>query len=183
MSFNDFNTSADELIYAAETGDVDALTTLLNSGVSPRIGFRQPLMAAILNNHTSAVKLLLTRGALDECLAVTSSEHYSFPESGDITCSLHFAALHGKVDVVKMLLGLGISVDCVDGVGRTALGFAARAGRIEVVRLLVQCGADLGKVDREGLTALDHAAAAVEVGVIEFLRGEMKRQAKIKAKV
>ncbi|KAL4902706.1 hypothetical protein BDW74DRAFT_180407 [Aspergillus multicolor] len=180
IPFAEFDISADELLYAAETGDIASLTTLLDSGISPRIGLRKPLMAAILNNHSSAVKLLLQRGALDECLAVTSSEHDSFPKSDDITCSLHFASMHGKTDVVKMLLGLGISVNCVDRAGRTALGVAARAGKIDLVRLLVACGADLSHVDSEGLTAVDHAAAAVEVEVIEFLRREMRRRVRAK---
>ncbi|KAL6238471.1 hypothetical protein BDW75DRAFT_227905 [Aspergillus navahoensis] len=180
MSFNEFNITATELEYACEIGDFTFISNLLDSGTSPRIGQRKPLMAAILNNHVEVVKLLLSRGALDECVALASGERDSSPETSDITGSLQFAAMHGKVDVVKALLGMGAAVDGVDRAGRTALGFAARAGKTGVARLLVEAGASLTKVDREGMTALDHAAAAVEVEVIDFLRGEMR---KTKAKV
>ncbi|KAL4976022.1 ankyrin repeat-containing domain protein [Aspergillus desertorum] len=180
MSFNEFNITANELEYACETGNVTFMTSLLDSGTSPRTGQRKPLMAAILNNHVEVVKLLLCHGVLDECVVVASDERDSSPEASDITGSLQFAAMHGKTDVVKALLGMGIAVDCIDRAGRTALGFAARAGKADIVRLLAEAGASLIMIDREGMTALDHAAAAVEVEVIEFLRMEMR---KTKAKV
>ncbi|KAL4768536.1 ankyrin repeat-containing domain protein [Aspergillus nidulans var. acristatus] len=180
MSFNNFDITANEFEYACETGDAAFIADLLDSRTSLRIRQRKPLMAAILNNHVEVVRLLLSRGASDECLAVTADERESSPEMSDITGCLQFAAMHGKVDVVEALIRMGIAVDCVDRAGRTALGFAARAGEIDVVRLLVEAGASLTKVDKEGMTALDHAAAAMEVEVIEFLRWEMRKS---KAKV
>ncbi|KAL3431649.1 ankyrin repeat-containing domain protein [Aspergillus tetrazonus] len=175
MSFNNFDITANEFEYACETGDAAFIADLLDSRTSPRIGQRKPLMAAILNNHVEIVRLLLSRGAPDECLAVTADERALSLEASDITGSLQFAAMHGKIDVIEALLRMGIAVDCVDRAGRTTLGFAARAGEIDVVRLLVGAGASLTKVDKEGMTALDHAAAAVEIEIIEFLRGEMRK--------
>lgn len=175
MSYNNFDITANEFEYACETGDAAFIADLLNSRASPRIGQRKPLMAAILNNHVEIVRLLLSRGAPDECLAVTADERALSLEASDVTGSLQFAAMHGKIDIVVALLRMGIAVDCVDRAGRTALGFAARAGEIDIVRLLVEAGASLTKVDKEGMTALDHAAAAVEIEIIEFLRGEMRK--------
>lgn len=61
-----------------------------------------------------------------------------------------------------LLLDAGVSVDTVDGHGRTPLHFAAINGRAEVVELLLACGANPDAQDQNGLTAL-HLAPSREV--------------------
>lgn len=60
------------------------------------------------------------------------------------------AAKLGCMDMVKMLLDLGVPVNCPDAKGWTALHAAAEGGHLEVVKALLQheasCSFDLMEI-------------------------------------
>ncbi|BCS30466.1 ankyrin repeat domain-containing protein [Aspergillus puulaauensis] len=169
--------AVDELVSACQEGKTLHVKTLLDEGLSPRLGLRKALEEAILHNHADIVKLLLKRGVLDQCMVESSEDECPWPlEPADTTGSLQFAAINGKIDVVRALLEWDIRlVDCVDSLKRTALSFAARAGHIETVHVLLVATADINAVDVDGLTALDHAQAAGNRDVVELLEAKLTR--------
>ncbi|KAL5015430.1 hypothetical protein ScPMuIL_009700 [Solemya velum] len=71
--------------------------------------------------------------------------------------ALHLAAYFGHLDVVKLLLENGASVNMVNNVGDSALHRAAYTGRMNMVMLLLGHGADVSAVNAEGLSSLSVA--------------------------
>ena len=55
---------------------------------------------------------------------------------------LHMAALHGHLDVVKILLDVGTEPNMADVFGQTPLYLARHSGHKEVVKILLDGGAD-----------------------------------------
>ena len=115
---------------------------------SPRIVFATALMRAAFAADLELVKLLLAHGA---------NPHI---ESADRETTLMAACGTGfingyhrehppaeRLEVVKLLVGLGEDVNAADSYGITPLMVAANLGDIEVVRYLIDKGADLGAHD------------------------------------
>jgi len=67
--------------------------------------------------------------------------------------ALHWACVHGRVDVVRTLLDAGAPLDARSVSGATALVEAVRSGRPNLVQLLVDRRADLHCVTRNGRRA------------------------------
>src|SRR5579862_7985562 len=91
---------SDALVKAAENGDLEAMTKLLDSGVSPNADSsgdegRSALSEAAAGGHLEAVKLLLARGA-----DVNAED--SWGENALVS-----ASLWGNVDVVRLLISKG----------------------------------------------------------------------------
>ena len=81
----------------------------------------------------------------------------------EIQTGQHFtwAAWHGHVDVVKVLIQNGADVNAVAVNKWTALHFAAENGHVDVAKVLIQNGADVNAVHKDKRTAL-HIAAGSE---------------------
>ena len=82
--------------------------------------------------------------------------------SSDGPFTLHFAATHGELDRLSVLLSrpaVRLNVDSRDpDTGWTALHFAARGGHSEFADRLIGCGADVNALGPEGETPLHLAA-------------------------
>ena len=74
---------------------------------------------------------------------------------------IHWAALTGHADVVKVLLESGANANAVDKGKDTALHLAAGHGHVDVAKVLIQNGAKVNAVNFRGRTAL-HVAAKYE---------------------
>ncbi|XP_060560318.1 myotrophin-like [Ruditapes philippinarum] len=75
------------LHFAADYGQTDVITCLLDNGADinkPDKHGISPLLAAIWENHTDAVKLLLERGASKEGKAPDGTSYYDCAETDDI---------------------------------------------------------------------------------------------------
>lgn len=59
------------------------------------------------------------------------------------TTPLFFAAQGGHLDVVKILMKTGASVDTPSADGGTPLFVAAQGGHVKIVRELLDCGANV----------------------------------------
>jgi cytochrome c len=120
----------------AKTGDVQALKTVLDTGidVDESDGRATPLYYAVTKGHVEAVKLLVSRGA-----DVNRNTSWGPP--------IINAAWNCKPDILKLLLAKGAKPNAVFK-SDTALHMAAERGQLDCVRLLVEAGADVNALNR-----------------------------------
>jgi uncharacterized protein len=151
--------NGNSLYLAAESGDVAAVSKLLDSGVSANFRANRddtPLMAAARGEHSAAVRLLLERGA--DPLLVSADDHPSDALMDAIR------SLHPKV--VRILAEHPKLASRLDA----ALCFSVDADCSECIDVLLDCGANLNAVDcRDGRTPLMKAIALRHYTLIEML--------------
>src|SRR5690349_10867478 len=88
------------------------------------------------------------------CTPTSSEDNLGGIHAPDIhgLTPLHYAAMHGNVEAVKLLLGIHARIDATDNKNRTALHLAVEKDHLEVVRLLLEEGADVLIQDKDGRT-------------------------------
>ena len=171
---------------AAENGDAEDVTALVNAGVAPdaqdKYG-RTPLHVAAQEGHAEAVTALLDAGADPNA-----------QDKGGRT-PLHIPALIGDGEAVTALVKAGANPNAQNENGSTPLHFAAKAvaeraedvtwyqklmelfrrrapmvmGRAEAVTALLDAGADPNAQDRGGRTPLHEVARSHDAEVITAL--------------
>lgn len=122
------------LFEAAESGDIEEMTALLNAGATvnaPIPGDGSALIGAASEGKLEAVRFLLDRGA-DPNLAV----------QGDGT-ALIAASRSGYADIAALLLNRGADLEQVVPGDENALIQASGSGQLDVARLLVSRGANV----------------------------------------
>ncbi|MCJ1401947.1 hypothetical protein MMC11_005164, partial [Xylographa trunciseda] len=82
---------------------------------------------------------------------------------------LHVAAFTGLSHYTQHLLQKGLTIDILDGYGRSPISWAASNGNAEVVRVLLENGAQADLDDDVGLKPLHYAAQANRASVVEIL--------------
>jgi Ankyrin repeats (many copies) len=83
---------------------------------------------------------------------------------------IHFAALAGRSDKIRLLVSLGVNVNLQSAKGTTPLSCAAFAGRIEAVKLLLSLEADIAIRGQENqLGPADWANERGHIEVFELL--------------
>ena len=108
-----------------------------------------PVADAAMRQDVDAVGNLIAQGA-DPAAA-----------HGDGMTGLHWAARHGDVEIVELLLEAGSDVEARTRLGgHTPLHVASRSAREAVVRALLEAGADATAVTSTGATALHFAAGS-----------------------
>lgn len=152
------------LITAAESGDLDAITMLLDTE-SP-VDIRDschwtPLMKAALNGHTGIIKTLLDAGA-----------RVDLADKGGYT-ALMLAASNNHVETMRLLIDRGADPNHVEMTnGWTALIWAAKRGHLGSVDLLLQRGALSSTRGFDGRSAADWAEEGGFSGVVHLLGQE-----------
>ncbi len=175
----------------ARLGSTEIVVDLLDAGADPELpgfGGAHPLHAAALAHKARIISVLLERGAKVDALDnVGRTPLMTDLSSGDpdletLTVlleggansnlldgvsqiyALHFAAMHGRADVVELLLKFKANVDAkVAENGQSVLHFAiahchaATNGNVGVVEVLLEHGADVNAKDINGNTPLDFA--------------------------
>lgn len=117
-----------------------------------------PLGLAAFKGDTARINALLGKGA-----DINQQDRVG-------RTALHLAALHERVDVVRMLLDAGAEVDVTDQrFGYRPLHFSARKGNAGVSELLVRHGADLDAQSLRGKTALHLAVINQHPAVVTIL--------------
>jgi ankyrin repeat protein len=101
------------------------------------------LADAAESQHGQAVRRLLTTKGVD----------VDGPGADGAT-ALHWAVLHGDLELVDVLLRNHAGVNRPNGVGLTPLGLAAQLGAVETMAALIKAGADVDAVDSAGETPL-----------------------------
>jgi ankyrin repeat protein len=160
--------NGNSLYPAAQSGDLETVSRLLDSGVS--VNFRAnwddtALMAASRGGHLSTVRLLLDRGA--NPLLVSAGDHQSDALLDAIR------SRHPKV--VRVLAEHPKLASRLDA----ALCFSVDADYSECIDVLLDCGANPNAIDcRDGRAALMKAVALRHYNLIEML---LKRGADVNA--
>jgi ankyrin repeat protein len=130
------------LAWAAERGDVEAVTSLLDGGLDidclvpdPVFGQRgesiTPLVLAALEGHRTLADALIERGA----------DANASRSAGQTV--LWWAVRRGWHATVEALLNHGAHPGTPDRHGRTPVSLAVAEGHLDIVRLLVAAGAEL----------------------------------------
>ncbi|MFS2116694.1 ankyrin repeat domain-containing protein [Herbaspirillum frisingense] len=120
-----------------------------------------PLMLASFYGNIPVVKLLLSREVEVNRPGWTA---------------LHYAAINGSSEIVKLLLDASAYVDAESPDDKmTPVMLAAMRGRVAAVEVLRDNGADLTLKNKDGLTAMDLARRYGQEGVIDALN-EKPRQ-------
>ena len=149
---------------AARTGDVDAMTQLLDGGAAVDQAMKDgctPLYVVCWKGHVGAVRLLLEKGA----------EVDRADENG--RTPLYIACDKGHVDAARLLLEKGAEVDRAMKNGATPLWTACGNGHVDVARLLLARGADAERANQQGTTPLDAAKKCRHDAVVALIEDHL----------
>jgi len=118
---------ANDLISAAQKGDIDIVRILLDNGAN--INFKDnygdtALMWASIEGHTDIVQLLLDMGA------------NLYLQNNHGTTAILLASSNGNTDVVELLLDRGANPNIQNNNGNTALILASFYGNTDIVEIL-----------------------------------------------
>jgi ankyrin repeat protein len=84
--------------------------------------------------------------------------------------ALHWWAIEGHADAVKLLIEHGAKIDTRDDIIRVSpLMSVSMIGRTSMARLLIESGAEVCAVDTHGDTPLHHAAGSNRLDAVELL--------------
>ncbi|CAH3187331.1 unnamed protein product, partial [Porites lobata] len=86
---------------------------------------------------------------------------------------MRLASINGSVEVAKILIENGASVNKVDKLKKTSLMSAALNGGLELVKLLVENGANIHAENEYGKTALDFAESFGRKEIVSYLKSLM----------
>ena len=120
---------------ASYRGHLDAVHLLLNHGaeVNTIDERRSPLRSAYAGDHLEVMRLLLERGADANVMCSTSPS----------ARLLHYAAVKGKIGVLRLLLQHNADVNAKTNNGVTPLYNASGRGQLNAIQLLLDHGADV----------------------------------------
>lgn len=145
-----------ELLYAAECGDIGSLVMMLNRGVKAPTALHN----AAKGGHVSCLKALLARGA-----DINAINDYR-------QTAVFVAACYGKLEALQELISEGADTSIPDGTpkiqdffhifyiknrSRSPLHAAAEGGHTNCVLELISHGIQIDIVDADGDTALHYA--------------------------
>ncbi|KAF4624343.1 hypothetical protein G7Y89_g13827 [Cudoniella acicularis] len=82
---------------------------------------------------------------------------------------IHFLALDGQEEYLKVILQQGVAIDSKDNLGRTPLHYAAIKGHKGACDILIDVGASPHSVDNDGQTVLHLACSSGKLEVITRL--------------
>ena len=100
------------------------------------------ILEAVMDENMEALRDALSVGNIDE----------QDPESG--FSALHYCAQYGNVEMAKLLIDNGASVNLKDNYGNTALFKAVffSDGKTDIIKLLIGAGADPDEENNSGMT-------------------------------
>lgn len=148
-----------EIIVAAENGDLEGVKKALDAGANPSaMGPNSgALHCAAFNGHEAVVELLLDKGTNVD---LKDAQSY-YP--------LHLAAARGYVSIAERLVKSGANLEALTAQNGTALHVAAASNYPELTAALLKAGANLEAKDTNGLTPLAAAASLGNAAVVRLL--------------
>ncbi|MBN2177218.1 MAG: ankyrin repeat domain-containing protein [Demequinaceae bacterium] len=138
------------LHFAAQVNQPEIVSILIDAGASIEtrdVQGRTPLMVASSFAEASVIQECLDAGA-----DVSAANSVALQAA-----AWHYAAHHGNVAALEMLLDEGADINAVDAVDWTALHYAAHNGQLEAVEFLLTHGIGVNLRDHHNSTALGWA--------------------------
>ncbi len=123
------------LMWAAATGNVDAMRVLIESGAN-------------VDDYTATILAPIVKDEFRQGGFV-----YADIPPGRLT-ALHFAAREGQIESVRVLIEAGADLDIGDDFETNALVLATLNGYLDIAGLLLEAGADPNVADKYGRTVL-----------------------------
>jgi ankyrin repeat protein len=196
-----FAGSYDDFFSAIKRDDAAAVNGLLNRGFDPNthnpagvpgliLAVREPslkVLAVLISRpqtnveartpqDESVLMLAALQGLTDLCVQLIA-------KGADVNkpgwAPLHYAATHGHLAVMNLLLDNHAYIDAASPNGTTPLMMAASYGTPSAAKLLLEAGADPTIRNEQGLSALDfaqHAERAESASIIAaFIRGRQPK--------
>jgi ankyrin repeat protein len=117
------------------------------------------LMLAVLKDHQALAEKLIKKGADVNKTGWTP---------------LHYAATHGHLALISLLLENNAYIDAESPNGTTPLMMAAMYGTPEAVKLLLQEGADPQLKNQQGLTAVQFAQRGNRPDAVEAIAAAIR---------
>jgi ankyrin repeat protein len=163
----------EELLDAAEVGDLGIVKRLINKGANVNAkaeDFRTtPLMFAATNGYVEMAQFLIDNGA-------------NINDIDDLQKTpLMYAAASGRLEIERLLIKNGANVDATNDNLRTALIYAVRNGKLASTRLLIDNGANVNHVDSSGLTPLIYTASIGGENSVAIARLLIEKGARVNA--
>ncbi|KAG9432733.1 serine/threonine-protein phosphatase 6 regulatory ankyrin repeat subunit A isoform X4 [Apis mellifera carnica] len=124
-----------------------------------------PLLLAVEAGNQSMCRELLAQQAPDQLRATTAT--------GD--SALHLAARRRDIDMVRILVDYGATVDMQNGDGQTALHIASAEGDETLVKYFYGVRASASITDHQDRTPMHLAAENGHASIIELLADKFKR--------
>ena len=138
------------LMYAARAGHADIAAALLAAGAQPNVATRLGAAPPFIPPNSVAgfgFGVGILRGG------VPADRGRREPAQGGMT-PLHYAARHNNVEVAKLLLKAGASIDAREANDITPLLMAISNNNMQAAHLLLASGADVNATDWYGRTPL-----------------------------
>ena len=150
---------------ACETGDIGALTLLLQAGVNPDMRERQS-MPNIFSHYRTGLTISASNGDL-QCVSklLEAGAFVDIPDS-EGNSALHKAALFGHLGCIKTLLLHGAEPNVYNSIRATPLQFALAQMHTECVRTLMKAGSDVNLFSEELPRILTLSAMTGELDVV-----------------
>jgi ankyrin repeat protein len=171
------NQSFTPLMVAANRGGITLVNHLLSVGAKVNAqsegGFTPLILAIIGYNEINSIKKM-ENDTTNPSMAVINAlldagADVNLATDGGNT-ALQEAALHGLVDICRLLLSKKADVNAVNEWKETALFICGlKSGSVEIAQLLIDHGADLTAKDVDGNTALDMAVKNKNEAVAQLL--------------
>jgi ankyrin repeat protein len=181
------------LMIAASKGYISEIERLIEMGADVNATTEEwvtPLVFAVANNKTEAVKTLLKHNPrldsytanfetpliiavknsnfeISELLLRAGADKDLYDQHG--ATALHFASIYGYTEIVDLLLYYDASVDLKSEEGSTPLLAAIWAGYTDVADLLIQNGATIEVKDYDGFTPFLMAAYSGDTIIMDIL--------------
>ncbi len=168
------NTALD---YAINKKEAQIIASLAEAGVALTVVAVEvkddfdhtPLYYAVQSHQKKAIQALLKLDPKTASVIVLKGVEI------DLQASLHAAAEHGNIEVIKALLTMGADVNAVNEHNLTALHLAAYFGKTEVVRTLIKAGASVSLTSKNDKTPLDYAIQEKNVeAIVAFVEAGAK---------
>ncbi len=179
------------LHFAARTGELDVITTLLEAGADvAAVNVRSvtPLHMAVQNPEAARALIeaganvnavdLAGRSPLHWAANIASAETVALfiDHNADINlrdkngqAPLHLAATNGDVNTITALIEAGADVNARARYDTTPLHLAALHNHAEAASTLIEAGADVNAADEYGCTPLHDAARLANIAVVKAL--------------
>jgi len=170
-----------EHLIANFPGDINAIGGRHGSAVNAAFGKRNMEIALLLLGQSADINIMDRAGCTPLYAASESGrrdhielllKHHAdvnLPNGNMSKTALGIVAVLGEVEIARVLLHHGASVDSRDREGWTPLKSASRCGHLDIVQLLIQSGATVDAQDNGGWTPLLSASGSGHLDIVRLL--------------